>query len=251
MGKILAFVNQKGGVGKTTSCISIGAALVEKGKKVLLVDLDPQGNLSVSLGIRPSMDDVTIYEVMKGDANINQGIIKGKYDVLPADIRLSGADIEFSSIPGREMLLKEAIEFVKDNYDNILIDCPPSLSIITLNGLTTSEQLIIPVQSEFLALNGIVQLMNTMNVVKKRLNPKLEIGGVIVTMYDLRKNLHREVLEKIQENFPSKVFKTTIPSNIALAEAPGFSQDIFQYKANSKGAINYMEICEEMIERGM
>lgn len=251
MAKVIAFVNQKGGVGKTTSCISIGAALSKKGRRVLLIDLDPQGNLSVSLGIRPSLDDATVYEVMKGESPLKDAIIKLEYDVLPSDIRLSGADIEFSSIPGREMILHEILESVSDDYDNILIDCPPSLSIITLNALTSADELVVPVQSEFLALNGVAQLMNTINIVQKRLNPKLELGGVLVTMYDSRKNLHKEVLEKIKEHFPNKVYKTIITPNVTLAEAPGYAKDIFAYKEDSKGAEKYKELCEEMIGRGM
>lgn len=249
MSKVIAFVNQKGGVGKTTTCISVGAALSLKGYKVLLIDLDPQGNLSVSLGIRPDADDITTYEVMKAQVNINAGIIKNDYDVLPTDIRLSGADIELASIPGREMLLKEAIEPIKNNYDYVLIDCPPSLSLITLNGLTACDNIIIPVQAEYLALNGMSQLLTTIQAVKKRLNPQLDIGAIVITLYDNRKNLNKEVVEQIKKYFPNKVLDTMISNNVALAEAPGFGKDIFKYSPKSAGAENYNKLCDEILEK--
>lgn len=247
MARIIALVNQKGGVGKTTSTINIGAALARAGKRVLLVDLDPQGNLTVSLGITAHELTATLYELLKGDVNAPQTIIKGQYDVIPADIRLSGAELELSSQPGREMILKEALQPIQANYDYILIDCPPSLGLITLNGLTAAQEIFIPLQAEFLALNGMAQLLKTIDAVQKRLNPQLDISGIITTLYDSRKNLNKEVLEKIQQYFPDKAFKTLIRDNVALAEAPSFGKDIFEYRADSNGAEDYKRLSKEII----
>lgn len=249
---IITFVNQKGGVGKTTSCLNVGAGLSRKGKRVLLIDTDPQGNLTISAGVKLKDGEPTIYEVLKGSADIN-GVIRqqpgGGYDIIPADIMLSGADIELSSVPGREMILKEAIAQLRTAYDYILIDCPPSLSIITLMGLTASNSVIVPVQSHYLALNGIAQLMDTVKLVKKRMNPQLEVGGVIVTQYDNRLILHKEVLQSLQAAFPGKVFKTMISNSVTLAEAPSFGQDIFQYKPSCKAAEQYKALVGELLEK--
>jgi len=249
MARIIALVNQKGGVGKTTSTINIGAGLQKAGKSVLLVDIDPQGNLTVSLGIEAYKISNTIFELLKGECETKEAIVNLGYDVLPADIRLSGADMELSSIPGREMLLKESLAHVSANYDYILIDCPPSLGLITLNGLTAANEIFIPLQAEFLALNGMSQLLNTVKAVQKRLNPKLDVTGIIVTLYDSRKNLNKEVLEKIQQYFPDKAFSTLIRDNIALAEAPSFGKDIYEYKPNSNGAEDYKALCAEILNR--
>lgn len=249
---IITFVNQKGGVGKTTSCLNVGAGLSLQGKRVLLIDTDPQGNLTISAGVKLKDDEPTVYEVLKGSADINEVIRQqpgGGYDLLPADIMLSGADIELASVPGREMILKEAIAQLKTAYDYILIDCPPSLSIITLMGLTASNSVIVPVQSHYLALNGIAQLMDTVKLVKKRMNPQLEVGGVIVTQYDNRLLLHKEVLQSLQAAFPGKVFKTMISNSVALAEAPSYGQDIFQYKPSCKAAEQYKALVGELLER--
>lgn len=248
---IITFVNQKGGVGKTTSCLNVGAGLSLQGKRVLLIDTDPQGNLTISAGVKLKDGEPTVYEVLKGSADINEVIQKpgGGYDLLPADIMLSGADIELASVPGREMILKEAIAQLRTAYDYILIDCPPSLSIITLMGLTASNSVIVPVQSHYLALNGIAQLMDTIKLVKKRMNPQLEVGGVIVTQYDNRLILHKEVLQSLQAAFPGKVFKTMISNSVALAEAPSFGQDIFQYKPSCKAADQYKALVGELLER--
>ena len=250
--EIMAFVNQKGGVGKTTCCLNIGAGLSRKGKKVLIIDADPQGNLTVSAGIE-LQEDPTLYEVLKGTTSINDAInIKpGRgYDIIPSDIVLSGADIELSTIPGREMILKECLGQLTKAYDFILIDCPPSLSLITLMALTAASGVIIPVQAHYLALNGVAQLVNTIRLVQKRMNPQLRIAGVIATLYDPRKLLNKEVFDSLNEAFPDQVFRTTISSSIALAEAPSAGEDIFTYKPNSKPARQYEAIVEEMIERG-
>lgn len=249
MARIIALVNQKGGVGKTTSTINIGAGLHKAGKRVLMVDLDPQGNLTVSVGIEAYNLDYTVFEVLKGDAEPQAAIVKRGYDIIPADIRLSGADMELSAVPGREMLLKEALAPIAENYDYILIDCPPSLGLITLNGLTAAREIFIPLQAEFLALNGMAQLLNTVKAVQKRLNPQLDITGIITTLYDGRKNLNKEVLEKIQQYFPDKTFATLIRDNVALAEAPSFGQDIYEYKPDSRGAEDYTALCDEIIKQ--
>lgn len=249
MARIIALVNQKGGVGKTTSTINIGAGLHRAGKRVLLVDLDPQGNLTVSVGIEAHTLACTMFEVLKGDCRPQEAIIKRGYAVIPADIRLSGADMELSAVPGREMLLKEALTPIAKNYDYILIDCPPSLGLITLNGLTAAREIFIPLQAEFLALNGMAQLFNTVKAVQKRLNPQLDITGIITTLYDSRKNLNKEVLEKVQEYFPDKTFKALIRNNVSLAEAPSFGQDIYEYKPDSRGAEDYTALCDEIIKQ--
>lgn len=249
MARIIALVNQKGGVGKTTSTINIGAGLHKAGKRVLMVDLDPQGNLTVSVGIEAHNVPLTVFELLKGECETQEAITVRGYDVLPADIRLSGADMELSGVPGREMLLKEALAQIAGNYDYILIDCPPSLGLITLNGLTAANEIFIPLQAEFLALNGMAQLLTTVKAVQKRLNPQFDITGIVVTLYDSRKNLNKEVLEKIRQYFPDKTFTTLIRDNIALAEAPSFGQDIYEYKADSKGAEDYKALCAEIIKQ--
>ena len=234
--QVIAFVNQKGGVGKTTSCLNVGAGLSRKGKRVLLIDTDPQGNLTISAGIHLKDGEPTVHEVLKGSTNINDAIKPGAYDVLPADIMLSGAEIELASVPGREMILKEAIGELKKPYDYILIDCPPSLSIITLMALTAANSVIVPVQAHYLALNGIAQLRDT-------------IGGVIVTQDDNRRLIDKEVLESLTAAFPGKVFETTVSNSVALVEAPSFGKDIFEYKPNSKPAAQYEAIVNEIMKR--
>ncbi len=247
--RTIAIVNQKGGVGKTTSTINIGAGLVAMGKTVLLVDLDPQANLSYSLGI-DTTGQSTIHEVIKGDIDPLQVIVKKNgYDVIPANINLSGAEIALSGVAGREFLLREAIGNISKNYDYVLLDCPPSLGLLTLNGLTTAGEIFIPLQTEYLALQGISQLLQTISVVKQRLNNTLEITGIVATMYDSRKILNREVVEKITAHFPEQFFTTLIRSNVALAEAPSYSQDIFTYKADSHGATDYKALCKEIVKR--
>lgn len=245
--RIIALVNQKGGVGKTTSAINIGAGLHRTGKKVLMVDLDPQGNLTVGVGIQAHKLEYTVFETLKGECTAEKAIVNHGYDVLPSDIRLSGADMELSSVPGREMLLKEALNPIKQNYDYILLDCPPNLGLIPLNGLTAANEIFIPLQAEFLALNGMAQLLNTVRAVKKRLNPQIEVTGIITTLYDGRKNLNKEVLEKIQSYFADKVFTTFIRDNVALAEAPSFGKTIYEYKPDSNGAEDYTALCAEII----
>lgn len=249
MTRVIALVNQKGGVGKTTSTINIGAGLAKKGKRVLLVDLDPQGNLTYSLGIKADEVSPTIYQVMKDEATAKDAIIKGEFDVIPANIQLSGAELELSSVAGRELILKEALEPLLPDYDYILIDAPPALNMLTINALTACQEVFIPLQAEYLSLNGMLQLTNTVALVSKRLNNELKITGVIATLYDARKNLNREVIEAIQERFKDSLFKTYIRDNIALAEAPSYGKDIFSYQPNSNGASDYLKLVDEIIKQ--
>ena len=247
--KILSFVNQKGGVGKTTSVINVGAGLALLGKRILLIDMDPSGNLTKGTGIKLQEDDSTIYEVLKGKADINDVIRKassGSYDVVPADSLLSGANIEFSTVPGREMLLKEAVEQIRTEYDYILIDAPRTLDTVSVMTMTAADAVIVPVQAHYYALDGIAQLTETLKIVKQRMNPKLQIGGVLVTMYDRRKVSHREILETLQEAFGNKVYKTTIGTYTALSEAPSYGKDIFAFRPKDKGALQYMDLVKEI-----
>lgn len=251
--KIISFVNQKGGVAKTTSALNVGAALAMAGKSVLLIDLDPQGSLSKCAGFRSLDDDPTTYEVIKGDADINQAIKTKQgvkpYDVLPTDIRMSGAEIELISVPGRDTLLKEALDGLEKAYDYVLIDCSPSLNILTLMALTASNKIIIPVAAQYMPLDGMAQLLPTVELVKKRLNKGLKIGGVIVTMYDSRRSLDKGIIEAVKAKFPTEVFSTVVRNNSKLAEAPTYGKDIFEYAPKSSGAEAYRAIAQEIIER--
>lgn len=250
--KIISFVNQKGGVAKTTSAVSIGASLADHGKRVLLVDLDAQGSLSICSGYSEiGKDELTVYEVLKG-TDIKEAVrqVSENLYILPTDIRLSGAEIELISVPGRDFLLKEALsEYDDSDFDYVLIDCPPSLGVMTLIALTASDGVIVPVKADFLALNGMSQLMNTIRAVKRRMNPGLEIVGVIATFYNSRRNLDQQIVEQIETFFPGKLFTTKISQNTALAEAPANGTNIFKYDNKSKGAQQYNDLTEEVIER--
>jgi chromosome partitioning protein len=250
MNRIIAVANQKGGVGKTTSTLNIGAGLSLLKRKVLLVDLDPQANLTYSVGIRAHELKQTIYDLLKDKVKVEDIIIKHKnYDIIPSNINLSGIEIELSTTSGREFVLKKYLSSVIEKYNYILIDCPPSLGLITLNGLTTSKEVFIPLQTEFLSLQGLSELIQTIEIVKHRLNHELIITGIIGTLFDSRKKLNKEVVEKIQEYFDGKLFKTLIRDNVALAEAPSFGRDIFEYKQNSHGAKDYINLCKEIISQ--
>ncbi len=247
MAKIISLLNHKGGVGKTTSAINIGAGLVELDKRVLLIDLDPQANLSLSLGI--PRQKYSIYEAVRGESELVPFEIKKGFDVVTSNLDLSGAEMELINEAGREFILRELFEPVMDDYDFIIIDCPPSLGLLTLNALTSSHYVYIPLQTEFLALQGLTKIKQVIDKVKFRLNKKLQIGGVIATMYDHRKVLNRDVVETIRKYFGSKVFNTLIRDNVALAEAPAQRKDIFRYSRSSNGAKDYLKLCKEIIER--
>jgi len=247
--KIIALINQKGGVGKTTSAINIGAGLKQLGQKVLLVDLDPQAHLTYSLGIVAHELGKTVYQLLKGQTALGETIIeRDGLKVIPSILDLSGAEVELSSVAGREFLLREALVGLQ-GFDYVLLDCPPSLGLLTLNALTTAHEVIIPLQTEYLALSGLSKLLQTIETVHKRLNDNLTISGIIATRYDSRKKLNNEVVEKIKEYFGDKLFPTLIRDNISLAEAPSFGKTIFEYKPNSYGAIDYLNLCQDILNR--
>lgn len=247
MATVISLLNHKGGVGKTTSSIGIGAGLVKLGKRVLLMDLDPQANLTLSLGV--PRQKVTIYEALRGEAELVSYNVKEDLDVIPSTLDLSGAEMELINEAGREFILRETLEPLQEEYDYIIIDCPPSLGLLTLNSLTSSNYVIIPLQTEFLALQGLTKIKQVIDKVRFRLNKKLQIAGVIATMYDNRKVLNREVVETIKKYFGKKVFKTLIRDNVALAEAPASRQDIFEYSPRSNGAEDYLSLCKEILDR--
>jgi chromosome partitioning protein len=247
MAKIITLSNHKGGVGKTTSSINIGAGLNKLGKKVLLVDLDPQANLSQSLGVVNA--EVNIYGALRGFYKLTPiKILKG-LDLIPSTLELSGAEIEMIGEPGREYILKQTLEPVKHLYDFIIIDSPPSLGLLTINSLTASDEVLIPLQAQFLALQGLVKLMEVIKKIQLRLNKNLELGGVFVTQYDNRKVLNRNVLETIIGHFKGKVFNTKVRDNVALAEAPSKGLDIFRYNSKTYGAKDYLSLSKEIINR--
>jgi chromosome partitioning protein len=245
MGKVISISNHKGGVGKTTSAINIGAGLNKLGKKVLLIDLDPQANLSQSLGLINK--EKTIYAALKGECRLAPITVLKGLDVIPSTLDLSGAEIELSSEPGREYILKELIEEVRSAYDYIIIDSPPSLGLLTINSFTAADEIIIPLQAQFLAMQGLAKLVEVVEKIKSRLNKGLKVGGVFITQYDGRKVLNRDVVETINTHFKSEVFK--IRDNIALAEAPAQGLDIFRYSSKSNGAEDYMALAKEIIKR--
>lgn len=247
MGVVISLLNHKGGVGKTTSAINIGAGLVELGKRVLLIDLDPQANLTISLGI--PRQKISIYESFKGESGLEPFTYKPGLDVVISTLDLSSAEMELINEAGREYILKELIDPVEHDYDFVIIDCPPSLGLLTLNALAASNYVVIPLQTEFLATQGLVKIVQVIDKVRFRLNKKLSIGGVIATMYDHRKVLNRDVLQTIQKYFGEKMFKTNIRDNVSLAEAPAARQDIFSYSKSSPGAEDYLNLCKEILER--
>ncbi len=248
--KIISLFNQKGGVGKTTSAVNIGAGLAQLGQRVLLIDMDPQANLSISLGFAADESGLSVYELLDGKVSTVQTIrSRNGLEVITSAIQLAGAELQFAGVPGREMLLRDALRDLAD-YDFVFIDCPPSLGLLTLNALTASHGIIIPIQAEFLPLQGLVQLMETVAIVKRRLNPVLDIIGVITTFYDPRKVLQRQVMDRIKERFGRKVYSSTIRVNVALAEAPSTGKSIFEYQPDSHGAKDYLSLCREILEGG-
>jgi len=244
---IIAISNHKGGVGKTTSCINIGAGLNKLGKKVLLVDLDPQANLSQSLGLTDQ--ERTIYGAIRGEYKLEPVVVVKGLDVLPSTLDLSGAEVELSGEAGREYILRELLEPYRASYNYILIDSPPSLGLLTINSLTASDEVLIPLQAQYLALRGLSKLLEVIDKIKKRLNKELRVGGVFITQYDNRKILNRDVVATIDSHFKEELFNTRIRDNIALAEAPTQGVDIFRYNPKSYGAEDYLALCKEILKR--
>ena len=250
MGKIISLANQKGGVGKTTTTVNLGTILAKKGKKVLLIDADPQGNATSGLGVEKEVEYST-YDILVNDAKIQDAIqdtIIKNLKVCPANMSLAGAEVELVSMMSREQRLKEKLDEVKDYFDYILIDCPPSLGLITLNAFTASNSVLIPVQCEYFALEGLGQLINTINLVKKHLNKEIQIEGALLTMYDIRTNLSNQVVKEVKKYFENKVDKTVIPRNVRLSEAPSYGMPITEYDPRSKGAKSYTKFAKEFLK---
>lgn len=244
--RTIALINQKGGVGKTTSAVNLAYGLAAQKKRVLLVDLDPQAHATLHAGLSPLDVSKTVYDLIKGVRLSEVAIRMRDVDVVPSSIALSGAEFELSGTPGREQLLKESLKGVA-GYDFILLDCPPSLGILTLNALTAAREVFIALQTEYLALQGLAQLISTLDVVKSRLNPKIVVSGIIATRYDSRKRLNREVVAKVRDHFGEKVFKTLIRDNVALAEASSHGVSVFDYRPESFGAEDYKSLCREVL----
>lgn len=249
----IAVINQKGGSGKTTTVVNVGASIAESGNKVLLIDLDPQAHTTIHLGIEPYKLEKSIYDVLVNDVALDEVImhtcIKNLF-LLPAKIELASAEIEMVNTIGREIVLRDALKKSKNSYDYILIDCPPSLGLLTLNALTTASEVIIPIQAEFFALEGLTKLVQTIQLVTERINPSTHILGVLITMYDKRKNICKEVAEKVVNHFGKRVFETKIRENVKLAEAPSFGQTIFEFAASSHGSEDYQKLAKEILTGG-
>ena len=253
MGRIIAIANQKGGVGKTTTTINLSACLAEAGQKVLVIDIDPQGNTTSGFGIEKENIENTVYELILGETTLEECMIRDavdNLDIIPSNVNLAGAEIDLIGIDNREYILRDKIAEVKEQYDFVIIDCPPSLTMLTVNAMTTADTVLVPIQCEFYALEGLSQLMHTINLVQQRLNPNLEIEGVVFTMYDARTNLSLQVVENVKANLKQTVYKTIIPRNVRLAEAPSHGLPINLYDSKSAGAESYRLLAEEVMHRG-
>ena len=253
MGRIIAIANQKGGVGKTTTAINLSACLAEAGQRVLAVDFDPQGNATSGLGFEKGYMSKTVYELLMGECEINECVIKEvqkNLDILPSDVDLSGAEIELLDQSDKESKLRKELEKVEKDYDFIIVDCPPSLNLLTINALTAADTVLVPIQCEYYALEGLSQIIQTVDLVKKKLNPKLELEGVVFTMYDARTNLSLEVVENVKNYLKGTIYKTIIPRNVRLAEAPSHGMPINLYDNRSAGAESYRLLAAEVISRG-
>jgi chromosome partitioning protein len=251
VGKVIAIFNQKGGVGKTTTNVNLSACVAQLGKKVCVIDMDPQGNTTSGFGIDKNQLENSIYDVIINEADIEDVILKTEYenlDLIPSSVQLAGAEIELAATENREKKLKKALVKIREKYDYIFVDCPPSLGLLTLNSLAAVDSVLIPIQCEFYALEGVSQLVKTIQLVKKSLNPKLEIQGVVLSMFDGRTNLSIQVVDEVKNYFKGKVYTTIIPRNVRLAEAPSYGQPVIYYDRKSKGAEAYIELAEEFIE---
>jgi chromosome partitioning protein len=252
MARIIAIANQKGGVGKTTTAINLSACLAEAGKKVLTIDMDPQGNTTSGLGVDKNECENTVYELILGECSVHDALIHTEIeylDLISSNVNLAGAEIELINIENKEYVLRQEINKVRDNYDFVVIDCPPSLNMLTVNAMTTADTVLVPIQCEYYALEGLSQLMYTINLVQQRLNPHLKMEGVVFTMYDARTNLSLQVVENVKNNLDTNIYKTIIPRNVRLAEAPSHGMPINLYDSRSTGAESYRLLAQEVIER--
>ena len=253
MGRVIAIANQKGGVGKSTTAINLSSCLGEMGQKVLTIDMDPQGNTTSGMGIEKEEQENTVYELLLDECDVNDCILLLEFEgvsLIPSNVNLAGAEIELIGVDEKEFILRNKIENIKDNFDFIIIDCPPSLNMLTINAMTTADTILVPIQCEYYALEGLSQLMHTIELVQERLNPDLEMEGVVFTMYDARTNLSLQVVENVKNNLNQTIYKTIIPRNVRLAEAPSHGLPINYYDSRSAGAESYKLLAEEVIHRG-
>ncbi len=251
MAKVIAVFNQKGGVGKTTTNVNLSACIAQKGKKICIIDIDPQGNTTSGFGIDKGSLPYSIYDVIVNEVDLKSTILETEYEnlhIVPSSVQLAGAEIELAAMNNREIKLRQSIDTIRESYDYIFIDCPPSLGLLTINSLAAVDSVLIPIQCEYYALEGVSQLMNTIQLVKRSLNPDLEIQGVVLSMFDGRTNLSIQVVDEVKNYFKGKVYTTIIPRNVRLAEAPSFGQPVIYYDERSKGAEAYIELAEEFLD---